>query len=168
MTVWTYTLPSEFGRKAAAGCGLFVHSDLRACGLAFGKLASYAEAMARPLPEPFVPVSGALYPGLPHVVPEHLAKQVLAAWLPEVVPHSFVVIALLSALGYYASRSIDKIPSGLQNFMEWVVEGIESLTTDVIGPGGMKYAPFIGTLFLFILAQNMLGAIPGMLSPTSR
>ena len=83
MTVWTYTLPSEFGRKAAAGCGLFVHSDLRACGLAFGKLASYAEAMARPLPEPFVPVSGALYPGLPHVVPEHLAKQVLAAWLPE-------------------------------------------------------------------------------------
>ena len=83
MTAWTYTLPSDFGRKAAAGCGLFVHSDLRACGLAFGKLASYAEAMARPLPEPFVPVSGALYPGLPHVVPEHLAKQVLAAWLPD-------------------------------------------------------------------------------------
>ena len=82
MTVWTYTLPSAFGRKAAAGCELFVHSDLRACGLAFSKLAGYAEALARPLPEPFEAVSGGLYPGLPPVVPEYLAKQVLAAWLP--------------------------------------------------------------------------------------
>ncbi len=83
MTAWTYTLPSAFGREAAAGCGLAVHSDLRACGLAFGKLASYAEAIARPLPEPFTPVAGALYPGLPKVVPEYLAKKVLAAWLPD-------------------------------------------------------------------------------------
>src|ERR1700733_14130886 len=30
MTVWTYTLPSAFGRTAASGCGLFLHSDLRA------------------------------------------------------------------------------------------------------------------------------------------
>ena len=35
------------------------------------------------MPEPFEPVSGRLYPGLPRVVPEYLAKQVLAAWLPE-------------------------------------------------------------------------------------
>ena len=48
-----------------------------------GKLAGYAEAQARVLPEPFKPVSGRLYPGLPPVVPEYLAKQVLAAWLPD-------------------------------------------------------------------------------------
>ncbi len=50
MTVWTYTLPSEFGRAGAAGCGLFVHSDLRNVGVAMGKLAGYAEALARPIP----------------------------------------------------------------------------------------------------------------------
>ncbi|WP_428535982.1 acetate--CoA ligase family protein [Rhodopila sp.] len=83
MTVWSYTLPSAFGRSAAAGCGLFVHSDLRNVGVAMGKLASYAEALRRPLPDPFTPVSGRLYPGLPPVVPEYLAKQVLAAWLPD-------------------------------------------------------------------------------------
>ena len=83
MTVWTYTLPSEFGRNAASGCGLFLHSDLRACGLAFGKLADYAEAMARPLPEAFDPVPARLEPGLPKMpVPEFQAKQALAAWLP--------------------------------------------------------------------------------------
>ncbi|MDR3530881.1 MAG: acetate--CoA ligase family protein [Rhodopila sp.] len=83
MTVWSYTLPSAFGREAAAGCGLFVHSDLRNVGVAMGKLAGYAEALERTLPAPFEPVSGRLYPGLPAVVPEYLAKQVLAAWLPD-------------------------------------------------------------------------------------
>jgi acyl-CoA synthetase (NDP forming) len=83
MTVWSYTLPSTFGRTSAAGCGLFVHSDLRNVGVSMGKLAGYAEALQRTLPEPFSPVSGRLYPGLPPVVPEYLAKQVLAAWLPD-------------------------------------------------------------------------------------
>jgi acetate---CoA ligase (ADP-forming) len=83
MTVWSYTLPSAFGKQAAAGCGLYVDSNLRNVGIAMGKLASYAESLPRTLPEPFSPVSGRLYPGLPPVVPEYLAKQVLAAWLPE-------------------------------------------------------------------------------------
>ena len=82
MTVWTYTLPSDFGRKAASGCGLFLHSDLRACGIAFGKLARYAEAMARPLPADPILLPARLEPGLPRVVPEFQAKQALAAWLP--------------------------------------------------------------------------------------
>ena len=38
MTVWTYTLPSAFGREQAAGCGLFVHSDLRNAGVAMSRL----------------------------------------------------------------------------------------------------------------------------------
>ena len=83
VALWSYTVPSPFGRDQAAKCGLFLHSDLRNVGVAMNRLASYAEALQRPLPEPFEPVSGALYPGLPRVVPEYLAKQVLAAWLPE-------------------------------------------------------------------------------------
>src|SRR6202042_294519 len=82
MTVWTYTLPSEFGRNASAGCGLVLHSDLRACGLAFGKLAEDAEAMARPLPASFDRFPARLLPGLRRIVPEYQAKQALAAWLP--------------------------------------------------------------------------------------
>ena len=83
MTVWTYTLPSAFGREKASGCGLFVHSDLRNVGVALGKLAGYAEALAHPIPalpadEDVTPIP----PGLPRVLPEHAAKQALAAFLP--------------------------------------------------------------------------------------
>jgi acyl-CoA synthetase (NDP forming) len=83
MTVWSYTVPSAFGRTSAAGCGLFVHSGLRNVGVSLGRLADYADARQRSLPEPFAPVSGRLYPGLPRIVPEYLAKLVLAAWLPD-------------------------------------------------------------------------------------
>ena len=83
MTVWTYTLPSEFGRAAAAGCGLFVHSDLRNVGVALSKLAGYAESLTHPLPvqPPAIDVAP-IPPGLPRVLPEYAAKHALAAFLP--------------------------------------------------------------------------------------
>lgn len=83
MTVWTYTLPSAFGREKAAGCGLFVHSDLRNVGVAMGKLAGYAEAIARPIPALPAPADVTpIPPGLPRVLPEYAAKHALAAYLP--------------------------------------------------------------------------------------
>ena len=83
MTVWTYTLPSEFGRASAAGCGLFVHSDLRNVGVSLAKLADYAEALARPLPADPQPRDVApLPPACRGVLPEYHAKHALAAFLP--------------------------------------------------------------------------------------
>jgi acyl-CoA synthetase (NDP forming) len=79
MTVWTYTLPSEFGRRTAAGCGLFVHSDLRNVGVAMARLAGYAETLARPLPgQPDGNAVAPLPANLPPVVTEHRAKSLLA------------------------------------------------------------------------------------------
>jgi acyl-CoA synthetase (NDP forming) len=85
MTVWTYTLPSEFGRCSAAGCGLFVHSDLRNVGVAMSKLAGYADALARPRPVSAEGVTAASLPnGLPSILTEHRAKALLAPYgLPE-------------------------------------------------------------------------------------
>ncbi len=79
MTVWTYTLPSAFGREQAAGCGLFVHSDLRNVGVAMSKLAGYGETLARPLPaSPNSMDVAPLTADLPRVLNEHHAKALLA------------------------------------------------------------------------------------------
>jgi len=85
MTVWTYTLPSEFGRRSAAGCGLFVHSDLRNVGVSMSRLAGYAETLVRPLPAPADTVPAASLPDdLPAVLTEHHAKALLAPYgLPQ-------------------------------------------------------------------------------------
>ena len=85
MTVWTYTLPSAFGRSQAAGCGLFVHSDLRNVGVALGKLAGYAESLSRPMPVSAYSIPlRSLAADLPTVLTEQSAKALLASYgLPE-------------------------------------------------------------------------------------
>ncbi len=84
MTVWTYTIPSEFGRRSAAGCGLFVHSDLRNVGVSMSRLAGYAETVARPLPLVGKMAFPQLPDGLPSILTEHHAKALLAPFgLPE-------------------------------------------------------------------------------------
>lgn len=92
---------------------------------------------------------------------------ILPQWVPAVVPHSFVVILILTVLSLLASRNLKKIPSGLQNFMEWAVEGLENFTVSAIGEDGRKYTPLIGTFFLYIAFQNLIGLVPGFLAPTS-
>lgn len=54
----------------------------------------------------------------------------------------------------------------IQNFMEVLIEVLAVFCEDVIGHGGRKYLPYLGTLFVFILGANLIGMIPGFLPPT--
>lgn len=85
----------------------------------------------------------------------------------ENVIFSWTVAAFLILIGLIASRKMDKVPSGLQNFLESLVEGLETFVVDVLGERGKKYVPFIGTLFLYIFGQNIIGIIPFLKAPTS-
>jgi F-type H+-transporting ATPase subunit a len=44
---------------------------------------------------------------------------------------------------------------------------MNGFTVGIIGPGGEKYTPLIGTIFIYILVMNLLGLIPTLTSPTS-
>lgn len=78
LTVWTYTPPSALGRARMANSGLFLHVDLRGCGLAMGRLAQYAEALSRPLRSPADAAAVLHLPAdLPRVLTEHRVKAVL-------------------------------------------------------------------------------------------
>jgi acyl-CoA synthetase (NDP forming) len=79
VTLWTYTPPSAFGRARTAESGLFLHVDLRGCGVALGALARHAEMRARGLPVPAISVPAIELPDdLPPVLTEHRAKTLLA------------------------------------------------------------------------------------------
>jgi len=78
VTVWTYTPPSVFGRARLAESGLFLHVDLRGCGLAMGRLAQYAEALSRPVASPVAaPAVLHLPADLPRLLTEHRVKALL-------------------------------------------------------------------------------------------
>ena len=73
---------------------------------------------------------------------------------------SWFVISLLVLASVLATRNIQRIPSGFQNFMEYVLVFLRSLARDQIGEKEYRpWVPFLGTLFLFIFVSNWSGAL---------
>ncbi len=87
--------------------------------------------------------------------------------IPDHVTYTWVVLALLTLLAFVASRDLQLVPRGLQNFMEAVLEQFLTLLDEVVGPEGRRYLPLIATLGLFILVSNLMGPVPGLMAPTS-
>jgi len=92
---------------------------------------------------------------------------ILPNWLPEAVPVTWLVIVVLSVLAILSTRRKERVPYGLQNAMEWVYQALDNFTRGIIGDKGSKFTPLIGTIFIFILALNLFGIIPGFISPTA-
>jgi len=81
ISAWSYTLPSGYGRGQVAQAGIYLHTDLRACGLAMAKLAEYAAGLARPAPTVIPTRAIATLPAdLPGVLTEYRAKTLLAPY----------------------------------------------------------------------------------------
>lgn len=73
---------------------------------------------------------------------------------------SWFVIALLVIASLAATSNIQRIPRGIQNFMEYTLEFIRDLAKSQLGEKDYRpWVPFIGTLFLFIFVSNWGGAL---------
>lgn len=95
---------------------------------------------------------------------------------PVISGYTLVAWLLIALLVWFSRRATALIrenpaaamqPRGLQNFFEYVVEGLGNFVEGLIGPHGRKYTPLIGTFFLFILVSNWVAVIPGFVAPTS-
>jgi len=88
--------------------------------------------------------------------------------LNKAVVMMWVVIALAALLLIKAGRGRRLVPTRLQSLAELLVEFIRGMILDTMGEKGMRFFPFIATLFVFILFSNILGLIPGMYTVTSQ
>lgn len=78
----------------------------------------------------------------------------------QVLITSWMVIAVLVLASIAATSNIQRIPSGIQNFMEYALEFIRDLAKSQLGEKEYRpWVPFIGTLFLFIFVSNWGGAL---------
>ena len=79
-----------------------------------------------------------------------------------------MVVTWIVALGLivFAQRSTRRMtqtPGGAQNFLEWLVESLYGLLESIIGRHLVERTFwFFGTIFIFILAANWVGLIPGV------
>ena len=91
-----------------------------------------------------------------------------SAQVPHYVSYAFLASIILIAVGLLVRSSIKLIPTGIQNFMETVVDAILGLCDENIGHHWARhFFPLIATLALFIAVCNFMGLIPGFFSPTS-
>jgi F-type H+-transporting ATPase subunit a len=76
---------------------------------------------------------------------------------------SWVVAFSLILFAQLATRKMEKVPTGAQNFLEWLVEGLYNFMVGIIGPHlAERTFWFFATIFIFILSANWVGLIPGV------
>jgi len=76
---------------------------------------------------------------------------------------SWIVAVGLIVFAQVATRHMQQVPRGAQNFWEWLVESLYSFLEGVIGPHLVdRTFWFFATIFIFILATNWVGLIPGV------
>ena len=59
------------------------------------------------------------------------------------------------------------VPGRLQSVAELAYEFVANMVRENVGSAGQRYFPFIFTLFMFVLASNMLGMVPYSFTVTS-
>jgi F-type H+-transporting ATPase subunit a len=85
----------------------------------------------------------------------------------HVVMETIVVIGLIAIFALLRMTFSLESPGRLQQAFEVFVEFVNEQLDSNIGHDGHKYLGIVGTLAVFIVACNLLGLIPGMLSPTT-
>jgi len=81
----------------------------------------------------------------------------------------FMVIGavLLTVFIVFAMRKAEMVPNRTQSVAEISYQFVANMVRDNVGTDGMKYFPFIFTLFMFVLTMNMLGMMPYSFTVTS-
>ena len=76
---------------------------------------------------------------------------------------TWIVAILIIVFSQYATRNIQEVPSGAQNFWEWLVEELHDFLESIVGADLVnKTFWFFSTIFIFILVTNWFGLVPGV------
>src|SRR5437763_11867002 len=76
---------------------------------------------------------------------------------------TWLVAAGIIVFSQIATRQVKAMPNGIQNFWEWLVEGLHNFLENIIGRDLMqKGFWFFATVFIFILIVYWFALIPGI------
>ena len=114
-------------------------------------------------------IAKALEPIVPHAVINLGSEEHHIATLFDFYPSitgsiimSWIVMAVVIIPLTIAARRLKEIPSGVQNVLEFAIEGLTSFAMGIGGPGAKRFITFFLACFLFIAVSNWSGLIPGV------
>ncbi len=94
-----------------------------------------------------------------------LLADFLTRW--ESTIFSILVAVILSIMVIKMAGNLKLIPGRGQIAWEQIIGTLDNLVCSVMGPRGRTYTPFIGSLFIYILATNLYGLLPLQNSSTA-
>ncbi len=113
-------------------------------------------------------IFGLEFPPISHVVEWPTLFGSGAFAVNKVIILIWVSAALSFSVLFLGSRKQALVPTGLQNVAESAVDFVENgIVMETIGPDGLKYTPFLLTMFTFILSCNIWGLMPGIQMPVN-
>jgi F-type H+-transporting ATPase subunit a len=82
----------------------------------------------------------------------------------------FMLLAVVAAVLVFALaiRKRATIPGRAQSMAEITYQFVHGIVEENAGKAGLKYFPFLFTLFLFVLFVNFIGMVPKSFAPTSQ
>ncbi len=77
---------------------------------------------------------------------------------------TWIVTLGLIILAFFGTRTLQMVPQGLQNILEYTIESLLKLFENILGDKqqARQFFPLLATLFLFILSANWFGLLPGV------
>jgi F-type H+-transporting ATPase subunit a len=124
----------------------------------------YAEAaVAHPATGAAAPAEPAHHAehGLPALAPRLGATN--SSFVTSSMIETWAVALALIIFAQMATRKMQLVPAGAQNFLEWLVESLYEFLEGIIGSELVKKTFwFFATVFIFILFTNWCGLIPGI------
>ncbi|HYN94250.1 MAG TPA: F0F1 ATP synthase subunit A [Pilimelia sp.] len=90
-------------------------------------------------------------------------------WVTKITLLVWVTVAILIIFFLTAYRNPKLVPTKRQWFAESIYGFVRNnIAVDMIGHKGVRFAPYLTTLFCFILLNNLWGIVPGaQISPSS-
>jgi F-type H+-transporting ATPase subunit a len=79
-----------------------------------------------------------------------------------------VVLGLIAFFALVRSQLSVESPGALQHVAELIHEFTGEQSDQIIGHGYERFQAFVTCIFLFVLANNLLGLVPGLESPTAK
>jgi F-type H+-transporting ATPase subunit a len=87
-------------------------------------------------------------------------------YITESVLWGIIVGIALIIFAFVSTRKLQRDPKGLQAYAELIVETVYNFVKTNMGARNLGFAPYIGTLFLWLLVCNALGLL-GWRAPTA-
>jgi F-type H+-transporting ATPase subunit a len=87
--------------------------------------------------------------------------------LTATVVTTWLLIAVLAIACRLATRRMTVMPGGLQVVIETLAGAIEEQIGAIVNREPSEFVPLLGTLFIFLVAANLAGVLPGVHAPTS-